>query len=187
MRGKNTGNAIFIRLGHRNRDERYSSLKNVLIEDVKVEVPSGKPDIGYPLEGPLPKVAAHNLVPASITGIPGHHVEDITLRDIEISYGGGARKDKAFVSLDSLSSITENTAGYPEFSMFGELPAWGLYVRHAKNIKLINFKVSLEKADFRPAMVIDDVSGLLLDKVSVPEEAGKTAIVYKDVEKISRK
>jgi len=187
VRGTNTGNAIFIRLGHRNKDNRYSSLKNVLIENVKVEVPSGKPDIGYPLEGPLPKVAAHNLVPASITGIPGHHVEDVTLRDIEISYGGGAKKDKAFVSLDSLSSITENVAGYPEFSMFGELPAWGLYVRHARNIKLINFKVSLEKPDFRPAMVIDDVSGLRLQNVSIPEEAGKIPIIYKDVQKISRK
>ncbi|WP_029282917.1 glycoside hydrolase family 28 protein [Pedobacter sp. R20-19] len=185
VRGKNTGNAVFIRLGHRNQDERYSSIKNVWIEDVKVEVPAGKPDIGYPLEGPAPKVAAHNLVPASITGLPGHLVENVTLKDIEISYGGGATKSKAYHSIDSLSTVTENAAGYPEFTMFGELPSWGLYVRHAKDIKLINVKISLKAADFRPAMIFDDVSGLKLNDLSIPEDAVLPVIVYRNTNQLS--
>lgn len=175
VKAKNTGNAIFIRLGHRNTDARYSSIKNVLIDNVIAEIPAGKPDIGYPIEGPAPKVAPHNLVPASITGLPGHLVQNVTLQNIEISYGGGASKQKAYVSLDSLASVTENTAGYPEFTMFAELPSWGLYVRHAEGIKLSNVKVNVKEADFRPALVFDDVTGLKLDKVTVPQNTALPA------------
>ncbi len=52
LRAINTGNAIFIRLGHRNKGDTFSTVKNIFISDVYVEVPSGKPDGGYPLGGP---------------------------------------------------------------------------------------------------------------------------------------
>jgi polygalacturonase len=165
---KNTGNAILLRLGHRNKDERYSSLQHVFIAHVKAEIPFGKPDIGYPMEGPPPKVPPHNLVPASITGLPGHPVKDVTLEDIEIIYGGSSDKTVAFVGMESLEKVTENEAGYPEFTMFGELPAWGFYVRHVENIKFSNLKLSYKEADFRPAMVFDDVKGLKLNDVKIP-------------------
>lgn len=184
VRATNTGNAIFIRLGHRNKDGRYSAVKNVLIDDVKAEIPAGKPDLGYPLEGPLPKVPPHNLVPASIVGLPGHAVQNVRLQNIEISYGGGASKEKAFVSLDSLTAVTENEAGYPEFTMFGELPAWGLYCRHAEGITLNNFKITLIDKDFRPAMVFDDVKGLNLDKVELPATLKMSGIIYRSVTQV---
>ncbi|EHQ25016.1 glycoside hydrolase family 28 protein [Mucilaginibacter paludis] len=182
--GRNTGNAIFIRLGHRNPDERYSSLSNITIDDVKVEVPSGKPDIGYPVEGPLPKVPPHNLLPASIVGLPGHVVQNVSISNVEISYGGGAKKEIAYVSTGSLATVTENAAGYPEFSMFGELPSWALYVRHAGNIKISNFKVLLQQSDFRPAMVFDDVTGLSLKNINLPASVSLPAIVYKNVNQL---
>lgn len=185
VKAKNTGNAIFIRLGHRNKDERYSSIKNVLIENVQIEVPNAKPDIGYPLEGPAPKVAPHNLVPSSITGLEGHLVENVTLKNITISYGGGAKKEKAFVSLDSLSSVTENISGYPEFTMFGELPSWGLYVRHVKGLKLENFNIELKDKDFRPAFVFDDAKDIKLNGVNVSNNADLPTIVYKNVANVS--
>ncbi|HEX8023897.1 glycoside hydrolase family 28 protein [Mucilaginibacter sp.] len=179
--GKNIGNAIFIRLGHRNKDERYSTINNILIDDVKADVPNAKPDIGYPVEGPPPKVAPHNLVPASITGLPGHPVQNVTLKNIEIIYGGNARKEIAFIPTDSLAKVTENPAGYPEFTMFGELPSWGLYTRHASGINISNFKISLKQDDFRPAMVFDDVAGLNLEKIDVPLSAALPVVVYKQV------
>ena len=179
--GKNIGNAIFIRLGHRNKDERYSTINNILIDDVKADVPNAKPDIGYPVEGPPPKVAPHNLVPASITGLPGHPVQNVTLKNIEITYGGNARKEIAFIPTDSLAKVIENPAGYPEFTMFGELPSWGLYTRHASGINISNFKISLKQEDFRPVMVFDDVAGLNLKKIDVPLSAALPVVVYKQV------
>ncbi|QEC78547.1 glycoside hydrolase family 28 protein [Mucilaginibacter ginsenosidivorax] len=181
VKGKNIGNAIFIRLGHRNKDERYSTINNILIDDVKADVPNAKPDIGYPVEGPPPKVAPHNLVPASITGLPDHLVQNVTLKNIEIMYGGNARKEIAFIPTDSLSHVIENPAGYPEFTMFGELPSWGLYTRHASGIHISDFKITLKQDDFRPAMVFDDVSGLDLKKIEVPLSAAVPVLVYRKV------
>ncbi|SEO06410.1 Glycosyl hydrolases family 28 [Mucilaginibacter gossypiicola] len=183
--GKNVGNAIFIRLGHRNKDERYSTINNVVIDDLKADVPNAKPDIGYPVEGPAPKVAPHNLVPSSIVGLPGHPVQNIILKNIEITYGGGAKKEIAFICTDSLANVTENPAGYPEFTMFGELPSWGLYTRHASGISISNFKIKLQQEDFRPALVFDDVNGLNLKMIEVPPSAALPVIVYKEVTKLT--
>ncbi|MDB4926127.1 glycosyl hydrolase family 28 protein [Mucilaginibacter sp.] len=179
--GKNVGNAVFIRLGHRNTDARYSSIRNVLIDGVKADVPNAKPDVGYPLEGPAPKVAPHNLVPASITGLPGHLVQNVTLQNIDITYGGGANKTFAYAPINELDKVTENVPGYPEFTMFGELPSWGLYVRHAEGIKLNNFKIGVMESDFRPALIFDDVTGLSLNNLTVPQTASLPTIVYKGV------
>ena len=181
---KNSGNTFFIRLGHRNTDDRFSIIRRIRIADVKAEIPSGKPDIGYPVEGPPPKVAAHNLVPSSIIGIPGHPVQNVTLENIEISYGGGAHKEVANVPVDQLASVTENISGYPEFTMFGELPAWGVYVRHADGIVLNNVTLSVKEADFRPACVFDDLKTVKLNKVLVAD-GNRPAIILHNVEQPS--
>jgi len=44
---RNTGNAIFIRLGQRNQRAAPGKLRGIYISDVKVSVPAGKPDAGY--------------------------------------------------------------------------------------------------------------------------------------------
>ncbi|MDA3881052.1 MAG: glycosyl hydrolase family 28 protein, partial [Prolixibacteraceae bacterium] len=156
---KHTGNAFFIRLGHRNENKPAGTLKNVQIENLYAEIPAGKPDIGYPLEGPRQKYS-HNVFPASITGIPGHYPTDITLKNIEIVYEGGGNKETAYLDWKKLEEVSENEAGYPEFSMFGELPVWGLYVRHAKNLTLDNVKISKKGSDYRPAVAFNDVHDL---------------------------
>ncbi|ACU05086.1 glycoside hydrolase family 28 protein [Pedobacter heparinus] len=186
---KNTGNAIFIRRGQRNTAGAVGSLKGIYIANVKVETPLLKPDQGYPIEGPPDHLRPgfdkmpvrpsnfhiyghpflpYNLIPSSIVGLPGYPVEDVTLENIEISYGGRANKNIAYIPLDKITEIPENPANYPEFSMFGELPAWGFYIRHAAGIKMINVKISYLENDFRPAMVLDDVKGMKLSNMKIP-------------------
>ncbi|OYU54797.1 MAG: glycoside hydrolase [Chitinophagaceae bacterium BSSC1] len=186
---KNTGNAIFIRLGHRNKTGPVSTLNGIYIANVTAEIPLYKPDQGYPIEGPpdhlrpgfdkMPIRPSHfhiyghpflpyNLVPSSIVGIPGHPVKNVVMENINIVYGGRASKEIAQVPLDKIHLIPENEEGYPEFSMFGELPAWGFYMRHAEGIQFKNFKISYKDADFRPAMVFDDVKNVQLNDVQIP-------------------
>ncbi|WP_025146024.1 glycoside hydrolase family 28 protein [Pedobacter jeongneungensis] len=184
---KYTGNAIFIRLGHRNKTDQYSTVKNIRIAKVKADIPNFKPDAGYPLEGPLPKVAPHNLLPASITGIPGYLVENVLLEDIEISYGGGASEKTAFIPIDQLDSVTENEAGYPEFSMFGELPAWGFYVRHAQGISFKNIKLNVKTPDFRPGVIFDDVTSINIDGLNIDKGENPHQIILKKTGKVSIK
>ena len=186
---KNTGNAIFIRRGHRNLSGEVGTLKGVYIANVKAEIPLYKPDQGYPIEGPpdhlnpgvdkMPRRPSHfhiyghpflpyNLVPSSIVGVPGYPVQDVKLENIEIIYGGRASKEIANIPMDAIGSVPENEAGYPEFSLFGELPAWGFYLRHADGVKMKNVTISYREADFRPAMVMDDVKGIDMDGVTIP-------------------
>lgn len=174
----NTGNAIFIRLGHRNGD-KLGYIKNVSIKNVKVQVPFGRPDIDYDLRGPEVDYF-HNPFPASIVGIPGHLIENVTLENIEITYPGRASKGMAYHPLTRLKDVKENINGYPEFSMFGELPSWGFYIRHLNGIEMKNIKLILEKDDFRPAFVFDDVKNLTLKAIDIPSDK-TNQIIFKDV------
>lgn len=168
IKARNTGNAIFLRLGRRNRNAPAGELRHVYIGDITVEVPAGKPDKGYEMEGP-PVNFPHNIFPSSITGLPEHPVQDVTLENIDITYPGGASRDTAFVSPDSLAKVPEQEAAYPEFSMFGELPSSGFYVRHTTGLRMKNCRLHYGAPDFRPACIFDDVSALRLDNCSFPE------------------
>ena len=180
VKARNTGNAIFIRIGQRNQDKPPGTVRNILLSDISVQVPSGRPDEGYEHPGPPIKVPA-NLIPSSIAGLPNHPIENVVLRNIEITYGGGARRDVAEVPLTGLASVPEKRANYPEFSMFGELPAWGFYLRHAKSIRFENVTLRFEKHDFRSAFVADDVQALVLDRVKFMSAGEEPVLVLSGV------
>jgi polygalacturonase len=168
INAKNTGGAIFIRLGHRN-GLKPGSIKGIHISDVSVEIPKGKPDAGYDIAGPPEEdIYPHNLLPMEIVGLPGANIQDVTLENINVTFGGGADKTHAYVSLDSLASIPERENNYPEFSMFGELPSWGLYVRHAEGLQFKNVAIKYVKKDFRPAIVLDDVKQVTFNGLTIP-------------------
>lgn len=176
----NTGNALVIRLGHRNQKAPAGMLRRVYIGNVKVDVPAGKPDAGYAMEGPLVMVP-HNVFPSSITGIPGSRVEDVTLENITINYTGGAKKEIAHFGVDSIEKVPERIPNYPEFSMFGELPVWGFYIRHADGVKINNMVLTCKGTDYRPAFIADDVNGLSLNALSIPQVKTKPVILLNKV------
>jgi hypothetical protein len=191
----NTGNAIFIRSAHRNNDSAYSMIRNIYIRDVKVEVPGGKPDKGYEMEGPMLKyppgitpsterlmsispwnhstkepgviIYPHNVFPSSISGLPGHFIENVTLENIEVTYEGGANKALNYFPLNSFQMVTEAENDYPEFSMFGEVPAWGFYIRHVKGLNLKNIRLINKKNDYRTAVLVNDAEDIRLETISV--------------------
>lgn len=66
-----------------------------------------------------------------------------------------------------LEGIPEMRTTYPEFSQFKELPAWGIFIRHADDIRLDNVKLKVHTFDYRPAIVTSDVKGVILEKVDV--------------------
>ena len=161
---KNTGNAIFIRLGNRTK-KSPGIISNVYIGNMEVEVPFGRPDINYDIRAAEP--AYHNPFPSSITGIPGHLVKDVTLENIHITYPGRASKAQAYFPVSRLKDFPEKIHDYPEFSMFGEMPCWGLFVRHVSGLHLRNITLQLREDDFRPAILSDDATSITMDKVSV--------------------
>ena len=164
IEAKNTGNAFFLRLGQRAGD-RPGVLRNVTIRQLKCEVPFGRPDEAYDLRGPEVDFF-HNPFPSSISGYPDHRIENVTLEDIEVSYPGRSTKGMAYIPLWRVKDVPEQIQKYPEFSMFGELPAWALYVRHVDGLDLRNIRFTLRDADFRPAFVFDDVENMKMENMT---------------------
>ena len=160
----NTGNAIYLRIG--DRRNKRASMRNVTIQNSTFEVMAHKTDSGYMYEGPI-EDNPRNLSPASIVGLAGNNIEGVTLRNVQIIHDGGGNRNYAYrgTSNADLESIPEMEKAYPEFSQFKELPAWGFFVRHAKDIVFDNVTFTLMHADYRPAVVMSDVNGATLKDV----------------------
>ena len=181
LRSLNTGNPIFLRFSERNTNpELQACLKDITIRNVYAEVPFEKPDAGYSYEGPVEDLP-RNISPSSIIGTPGHRIQNIRLENITLVYPGRADSAYAYQAWDeaSLAAIPEREKQYPEFSMFKELPAWGLFIRHADSIILKNVVMRVEGKDYRPCLVADDVTGLVLENVETLQAhaEGKQQIV----------
>jgi len=140
---------LFIRLGSR---KTAGSLKNIIISGITAY--------------------SKSLITSSITGIPGHKVENVTLRDLVFYYNGGAETE------DANRPVPENEKAYPENRMFGPtLPAYGLYMRHAENITIENFQCFTLNPDARPAFVFDDVQNLSLNNFQASRPSGDLALI----------
>lgn len=179
VRSINTGNVIYLRIGDRWSKGKKPVMKNIVISNVYAEVPFSKPDAGYNYEGPIEDLP-RNISPASIIGLPGYKIENVKLKNIEIVYPGAGNPlyAKRGLTPAELDSIPEMAAAYPEFSQFKELPAWGMYIRHAEGIEFENVTFTALKKDYRPAIVIDDVKGATFKgmKFNEPDSKGKQQI-----------
>lgn len=171
----NTGNPIYLRIGSRWNNKRIGELKNVTIQNFYAEITADKPDASYPYEGPI-EDNPRNISPSSIVGLDNMKIDNIILRNIEISYPGGGNPNYAYrgVTKEELESIPEMAEAYPEFSQFKELPAWGFFIRNTNNITLDNIKLIARKKDYRPAIVFDKVQGDKLKNVVIEEPAAKS-------------
>lgn len=74
-------------------------------------------------------------------------------------------------------NVPEMTREYPEPSVFGILPAYGIYARHVKGISLRRISLKFAVEDTRPAVVLDDVDEARLEGVRVKTAAGISAVV----------
>ncbi|HET9823989.1 MAG TPA: glycosyl hydrolase family 28 protein [Chitinophagaceae bacterium] len=152
----NSGNAIFMRIGERINGKQ-GRLQDIRVKNVSVDIARSKADSGYEYEGPVEDMP-RNISPAVIiAGLPDALIANVSFNNIEIKHPGGGNSMFAKISLDQLDSVPEKPAAYPEFSMFRELPAWGIYIRHATGIRFNNLRLICAKKDYRPAIVLDDV------------------------------
>ena len=152
-------NPIFMRLGNRARTyvegmkkPRIGQFRNVKISNI---IATGASGIG-----------------CSITGLPGHPVENISLTDITIDYNGGGTRE------DAQRVILEEATKYPESTMFGILPAYGFYVRHANNVKFRHIDLGFEEEDERPALVCDDVTDLDIQDLDAESTPSAKALIW---------
>lgn len=130
---KDVHTAIFLRLGKREGSAQMSQLKNVTISNVTATCVS--------------KVAS------AIVGVPGGIIDNVQIKDVEITLPGGGTVN------DANANVPELVDAYPESNMFGTpFPAYGFYVRHANDVKFDNVRFNLTNADARPDYVFVDVT-----------------------------
>lgn len=129
---------IFLRLGDRRRGPEGTSIgaiRHVEISDVDAR-------------------GIDHRFPAAIAGLPGHRIADVTLRGIHLVYQGGG------TAADAAHMPPELPNAYPEPSMFGVLPSWALWARHAERLTVEHFTAETIAPDQRPPFAFDDVPGL---------------------------
>jgi hypothetical protein len=80
---------------------------------------------------------------------PGNDIEDVRFNNIRIYYQGGGTKEQAALQ------PPEKEADYPEPVMFGEMPAYGFFVRHVRGLTMTDVEVSYLKDDVRPPFLLD--------------------------------
>lgn len=76
-------------------------------------------------------------------------LEDITLDDVRITYGGGGTAAEAQVQVPQAAG---------EYFEVGTPPAYGLYARNVRGLTMNNVRFQVEKPDLRPAVVLEHVT-----------------------------
>jgi polygalacturonase len=134
--------------------------------------------------GQLHRVSISNMVvynadshfASIIAGLPGHPVEDVKLNNIRIYY---RPIDSAESKIQKI--VPEYEKEYPEPEKFKVLPAYGFFIRHAKNIELNNVEVSFLGKETRPPFILDDVDGLSLNNVKAARPDGAAILQMNNV------
>ncbi len=177
-----TNAPIFLRLGNRARGPEgtpVGAIRRVLISNLTVS-------------------NADPRYPSIIAGLPGHPIEDVRLSDIIITHRGGMTLEQVAQQPAELVNTfflrgpgltgprdpfapPENEKGYPEPSMFGLLPAHGLYVRHAKNLSVRDVSISFAATDTRPGIMLEDVAGATFERVKIQRAPGAPSFVLRHV------
>jgi polygalacturonase len=111
---------------------------------------------------------------STINGTPESQVEDVIFKNVDINYKGGGKAEDCNSIVPELGS----SASSPRHLKIR--PAYGWYIRHAKNISFYNCRLSLAKKDMRPAFFADDVIGLTLDKIEFPHFKDVPVIILKN-------
>jgi len=170
--------ALGMRLGARLREGYFregeervpGSLGDVTVRNIDVDlaaVPWRDVLLAHGVEN---AEIAHQLGPRAvepsfISGLPEHPVRHVLLENVRLSHPGGGTEDEALIE------VPERPEAYPAARMFGPLPAWALYLRHAEDVTLRNVRLELRSFDGRPPLVNEDLADdeLTIDGLSVHE------------------
>jgi polygalacturonase len=138
---------------------------------------------GSTVVGSIRRVNISNIVASGvnrglstiITGIPGHPIEDVHLSNLHfVNVGGGTEEQSQRV-------LAEREKDYPEPGMFGATPAFGMYVRHVRNVNFNNVSMNVATPDHRPPFSFIDVAGIRVNGSSWHKSIDGTSFKLQEV------
>ena len=149
MTVEGTESPIFIRLGNRGRGYQYAAAASDLESATLIPISHVGTINGVRLDNIHIRNAGS--MGCSITGLPDHPVENVQVSNVTIHHKGGVTADEMAHINDSVRDEKEKE--YPEATMWGNLPAKGFFVRHARNVRFNRVTITTEQPDVRPDFV----------------------------------
>ncbi len=143
----------------------------------------------------MSNITSHDAdpMPSILAGIPGHAIEDIKLSDSYFHSTGFGSVTPALPATGTTTAVAhagfgevipgqpatsgsmpELETGYPEPSMFGDLPACGLFARHVRNLEVTGVEFATDVPDTRPTFLLMDVDTADFFRLRFPDRKGAT-------------
>ena len=94
-----------------------------------------------------------------IIGLPDSPVQDVVVENCSFEFAGGGSTALAN------GEVASKRDGYPSCDAFGDLPAYGIYLRDAEKVRFSKVEFSTLSPDARPALRWLNVSNLQIDAV----------------------
>lgn len=190
---------IYIRLGNRARGPkelpvsvvRRVKLSNITVKDADCRYAS----IIFGLDG-------HPIEDVSLSNIHIQYKGGLSMDDVihqrgansfftRINSAAHGTPQESKNAIDSTNKnerdpfdIPDMEKGYPEPSSHGILPAYGLFIKHAKNISIDRVRFETIEEDKRPVIVLMDVDGIKFKDMKVDKSADAPYFVLKNVSKL---
>jgi hypothetical protein len=150
---------LFIRLGRRMR------------------APAGTP------VGAIRRINISNVVVSSVNapyaaivaGLPEAPVEDVRISNYTAVHLGAGR------AADAEREVPEQADHYPEPSMFGVTPAYGLFARHVRNLDVHHLDVRGAPSEGRPPVALFDVDGASFEHLRLAHGAAVKTFLLREV------
>ncbi len=164
-----TDTPLFIRLNARMRGPEgvpVGVCRRITISNFNVYDVGGRPK--------SPELGA-----AMIMGIPNYYIEDLTLSNIRIYFRGGVSKD----AIDK--EVPQNIDMYPDPYRWDSIPAYGMYFRYVKGLRVNNIVLRYMNKDERPAFVLDDVHDASFFHIDAEQGVDAPQFILKNVSNIS--
>jgi len=161
------------------RQQRRESLPIGVLRNIHFNnIRATTADNAYPLEHEPPANPGEKLSCLNITGVPGFFVEDVTFSGLHLTFPGGGSREEA------RREVPELRDHYPEYHMFGTLPAYGIYLRHVKGLTFENITLDTTAPDLRPALVGEDVEDLELSNFRASGQGSETLLRLRDARQV---
>lgn len=174
---------LYVRLGNRGRKH---------IEEAPV-----------PVMGQMRNIQISNIMAygsgnfcSSITGVPGGEIENIYLNNVRFINKGGLAEGNYRTLNDmnekrhdtsgnlyqdkywaSFREVKEDEKGYPQPTVWGNLPSYGLFIRNVKEIVVDNATFKSENPDSRTPVIAVNVGNLRLNQIQVNEHSSADVLL----------
>jgi hypothetical protein len=153
-------------------DSRWTEgrLRNVRFDQIRARVPRLQME-GTPHEDR--RGWGEKFFCMSVTGTPQTTIENVVFSNMHITYAGGGTAEHA-----ARRNIPEMERESPNGHMFGVLPAYGLFARHVRGLKLYNVDFDVEREDRRFAVYGEDLEDLDISGLRVSGCPESPAQIY---------